>query len=89
VKKRPLLTFTTVALCQNIPSYLRSFAFHGVSVMPESPTFDHSARLEPAIPGFPVLISRFSSYKGWSRVYLISDATMYGQASSNIGCGIM
>jgi hypothetical protein len=31
-------------------------------------TFDHSARHEPASPGFPVLISRVSSYKGWSRV---------------------
>jgi len=29
----------------------------------------HFRRLEPAIPGFPVLISRVSSYKDWSRVY--------------------
>jgi hypothetical protein len=51
------------------PSFFGSFSSKGQSVMSEGSTFDHSARLEPAIPGFPVLISRVSSYKGWSRVY--------------------
>ena len=30
--------------------------------MCESPILDHSARHEPALPGFPVLISRISAF---------------------------
>lgn len=47
-----------------------TFFFSQIVGDARGPTFDHSARNEPAIPGFPVLISRFSasSYKGWSRV---------------------
>ena len=52
-------------LCyQNIPSFLRSFSFYGASVKSKGPTFDHSALWHKlAIPSFPVLISRVSSYK--------------------------
>jgi hypothetical protein len=40
--------------------------FTSALVMSESP-LDHSVRHEPAaISDFPVLISRVSSYKGWS-----------------------
>jgi len=53
-------------LYQNTPSYLRSFTIYGTSVMCEGSTFDHSTQHKPAIPGFPVLISRVSSYKDWS-----------------------
>jgi hypothetical protein len=56
-------------LYQNTPSYLRSITIYGTSVMSKGPTFNHSVRHKLAIPGFPVLILRVSSYKDWSRVY--------------------
>jgi hypothetical protein len=46
------------AASQITPSFFGSFSSKGQSVMSEGSTLDHSARLEPAIPGFPVLISR-------------------------------
>ena len=42
---------------QDVPSFLGSFSSKGQSVMSEGPTFDHSARLEPAIPALQVLES--------------------------------
>ena len=56
-------------LCQIAPSFFRTLSLKGAFLIHWCSTFDHSARHEPAIPGFPVLISRVSSYKGWSRVY--------------------
>ena len=59
-------------LPKNLPSYLGTFSSKGQPVMMSAcSTFDHSARQEPASPGFPVLISMVftTSYKGWSRIY--------------------
>ena len=50
---------------KSTPSYLRTFSLWGAFLIHWCSTFDHSARHEPAIPGFPVLISRVSS-KNWS-----------------------
>ena len=64
-------------LCQIAPSFFRTLSLKGAFLIHWCSTLDHSARHEPAIPGFPVLISRISSYKGWSRVYgPISSSTL-------------
>ena len=51
-----------VGLCQKFTFLFWSFHFLRMFGDARGSTFDHSARIRPAIPGFPVLISRISAF---------------------------
>ena len=93
-KERAKAMKFTAALSQIAPSFFGALPSKGQSVMSEGSTFDHSARHEPAIPGFPVLISRLPHIRTghestWvDRAEPKTDAIQAKETSSTMGMGI-